>query len=204
METDIARSRIVADGVKEPLFTAALREAFRKVMETEDYREWVEYRRYLRKKELGTTLNQRKEELQKKEQRWVYLKGKLLHKEPSNEHDVRALLWKLEGMNALPFYNFRTLEHTAQRGIDVIAEYQEKDFSEKKLFQAIEVEHILENYSDHDHIPEQTSLIIAWDSRHRDKLTKVESNWKYVWEYAGHNLNVILLKYIPELEIKTK
>ncbi len=115
METDIARSRIVADGVKEPLFTAALREVFRKVMETEDYREWVKYRRYLRKKELGTTLNQRKEELRKKEQRWVYFKGKLLHKEPSSEHDVRALLWKLEGMNALPFYNFRTLEHTAQK-----------------------------------------------------------------------------------------
>jgi hypothetical protein len=204
VETDMARSRIVADGVKEPLFTPALREAFRKVMETEDYREWVEYRRYLRKKELGTTLNQRKEDLQKKEQRWVYFKGMLLHKEPSSEHDVRALLWKLEGMNTLPFYNFRTLEHTAQRGIDVIAEYQEKDFSEKKLFQAIEVEHILENYSDHDHIPEQTSLIIAWDSKHRDKLTKAESNWKYVWEYAGHNLNVILLRYIPELEIKTK
>ena len=204
IETDIARSRTVADGVKEPLFTAALREAFRKVMETEDYREWAKYRRYLRKKELGTTLNQRKEELQTKEQRWVYFKGKLLHKEPSSEQDVRALLWKLEGMDGLPFYNFRTLEHTAQRGIDIIAEYQEKDFSERKLFQAIEVEHILENYSDHDHVPEQTSLIIAWDSKHRDKLTKVECDWKYVWEYTGHNLNIILLKYIPEIEVKTK
>lgn len=48
------------------------------------------------------------------------------------------------------------------------------------------------------------SLIIVWDSKHRDKLTKVENNWQYVWEYVGHSLNVILLKYIPELEIKTK
>lgn len=204
VETDIARSRIVADGVKEHLLTAVLREAFRKVMKTNDYNEWVRHRRYLRKKELGTTLNQRKEDLQKNEQRWVYFKGELLHKEPSSEQDTRALLWKLEGMNGLPYFNFRTLEHTAQKGIDIIAEYQEKDFSEKKLFQAIEVEHILENYSDHDHVPEQTSLIVAWDSKNRDKLTKVEDDWKYVWEYLGNNLNVILLKYIPEIEVKMK
>jgi len=204
VETDIARSRIVSDGVKEPLFTAGLREAYRKAMETEDYKEWVKYRRELKKKDLGKTLNQRKDELLKKEQKWVFYNNELIHKEPDNEHDVRALLWKLEGIKAFPFYYFRTLEHTAQKGIDVIAEYQEKDFSEKKLYQAVEVEHILENYSDHDHVPEQTSLIIAWDSKNRDKLTKVEGEWKYVWEYAGNNLNVVLLRYLPNIEVKSK
>lgn len=205
VETDIARSRIVSDGIKEPLFTAALREAYRKVMETEDYKEWVKYRRDLKRKDLGETLNQRKDDLQKREQKWVFYSKELIHKEPNNEQDVRALLWKLEGMKALPFHYFRTLEHTAQKGIDVIAEYQEKDFSEKKLYQAVEVEHILENYADHDHVPEQTSLIIAWDSKNRDRLTKVEGEWKYVWEYdAGNNLNVILLKYLSNIEVKTR
>jgi hypothetical protein len=204
IETDIARSRIVSDGVKEPLFTAALREAYRKTMDTEDYKEWVKYRRDLKKKDLGQTLNQRKDELQKREQKWVFYNGELIHKEPDNEQDVRALLWKLEGMKALPLHYFRSLEHTAQKGIDVIAEYQEKDFSEKKLYQAIEVEHILENYADHDHVPEQTSLIIAWDSKSRDDLTKVEGEWKYVWQYVGNNLNVILLRYLPKIEVKAK
>lgn len=204
IETDIARSRIVSDGIKEPLFTAALREAYRKIMDTEDYKEWVKYRRDLKKKDLGQTLNQRKDELQKANQKWIFYKGKLIHKEPNNEQDVRALFWKLEGMEALPFFYFRSLEHTAQKGIDVIAEFQEKDFSGKKLYEAIEVEYILENYDDHDHVPEQTSLIIAWDSRNREKLTKVEGEWKYVWAYAGNNLNVILLKYLPNIEVKTK
>jgi hypothetical protein len=204
IDTDMARSRIVSDGVKEPLFTAALREAFRKIMETEDYKEWVKYRRELKRKELGVTLNQRKDALLRKEQQWVYYDGELIHKEPGNEQDVRALLWKLEGLKALPFYYFRTLEHTAQKGIDIIADYQEKDFSEKKLFQAVEVEHILENYSDHDHVPEQTSLIIAWDSKDRTKLTKIEGEWKYVWEFGGVNLNIILLKYLPKIELKTR
>lgn len=202
IDTDIARSRIVSDGIKEPLFTAALREAFRKIGETDDYKEWVKYRRELKKKDLGTTLNQRKEKMLEREQKWVYFKEELIHKEPDNEYDVRALLWKLEGLKALPYHYFKTLEHTAQKGIDIIAEYQEKDFSEKKLFQAVEAEHMLENYSDHDHVPEQTSLIIAWDSRNRDKLIKTEGEWKYVWEYMGVNLNVVLLRYIPGIEIK--
>lgn len=204
IDTDIARSRIVSDGVREPLFTGAVRECFRNVMNTDDYQEWVQYRRELKRKDLGASLNQRKDALLRREQKWVFHNGELVHKEPDNEQDVRALLWKLEGLRALPFYYFRTLEHTAQKGIDIIAEYQEKDFSEKKLFQAVEVEHILENYSDHDHVPEQTSLIIAWDSNNRDKLTKVEDEWKYVWGYTGLNLNVVLLKYLPEIEVKVK
>jgi len=204
IETDIARSRIVSDGIKEPLFTAALREAYRKIMDTEDYKEWVRYKRNLKKKDLGQTLNQRKDELQKANQKWVFYKGELIHKEPDNEQDTRALIWKLEGMKALPFFYFRSLEHTAQKGIDVIAEFQEKDFSGKKFYEAIEVEHILENYDDHDHVPEQTSLIIAWDSKKWEKLTKVEGEWKYVWSYAGNNLNVILLKYLPNIEVKSK
>jgi len=201
VETDIARSRIVSDGVKEPLFTAGLREVFRKIMETSDYKEWVKYRRALKKKELAETLNHRKEQLMKRD-RWIFYNRELLHKEPENEQDVRALLWKLEALKALPFYYFKTLEHTAQKGIDVIAEYQEKEHSEKKLFQAIEVEFILEHYHDHDHVPEQTSLIIAWDSKKKERLTKVEGEYRYVWEYSGVNLNVLLLKYIPGIEIK--
>lgn len=204
IDTDMARSRIVSDGVREPLFTAATREAFRKIMETDDYKDWVKYRRDLRRKELGQTLTQRKEALLKGEQKWVYYDGELIHKEPDNEQDVRALLWKLEALKALQFHYFKTLEHTAQRGIDVIADYQEKDFSERKLFQAVEVEHILENYSEHDHVPEQTSLIIAWDSKNRDKLTKVEGEWKYVWNCGGQNLNVILLKYLPKIELRLR
>jgi hypothetical protein len=204
IDTDMARSRIVADSAKGPLFTSALREAFRKVMDTNDYKDWVGYRRALRRRELAESLNQRKEALLGREQLWVFCDGNLVHKKPTNEQDTRALLWKLEGLNAFPFHYFRTLEHTAQKGIDIIADCQEKDCSEKKLFQAVEVEYMLENYSDHDHVPEQTSLIIAWDSDDRDKLTKVTGEWRYVWEYMGVSLNVVLIRYLPRIKVKAK
>ena len=204
VDTNIARSEINADGIKDILFTKALKKAYRKVKDSTDYKEWVKYRRDLRKKELGKSLNQRKEILTSKEQKWIYFKSVLVHKEPKNEKDLLALLWKLEGLNALPFYYFKSLEHTAQKGIDIIADFQETDISEKKLFVSVEAEYILENYENHDHVPEQTSLIIAWDSKSHSDLIKGKNKWSYQWEYLGEKLNVILLKYIPDIEVKTK
>ena len=204
VDTDIARSRIIADGTKDKLFKKAVKRAYSNIMETEDYKEWVKYRRELRKKELGKSLNERKEILRSKDQKWVYYKGNLIHKEPDNEHDLLALLWKLEGLKALPFYYFRSLEHTHQKGIDVIADFQEFDFSEIKMFQSVEAENILENYADHDHVPDQTSLIIAWKSKNRNKLIKGKNEWSYRWEYLDNKIDVVLLKYIPDLEIKPK
>ena len=204
VDTDIARSRIISDGVKDKLFKKALRKAYRKVMDTEEYKEWVKYRRDLRNKDLGKNLNDRKDLLSNKHQKWVYYKNILIHKEPDCENDLLALLWKLEGLNALPFYYFRSLEHTAQKGIDMIANYQELDYSEKKLYQSIEAECFLENYANHDHVPEQTSLIIAWDSKKKSELIKKGNEWRYQWDYLDKMIDVILLKYIPELEVKTK
>lgn len=202
VETNIARSEINRDGIYYPLFEKALIEAFRKIKDTEDYKIWTRYVNDLRKKELAESLNERVEYLQKPEQKWVCYKGEKLHKVPDNEQDTHALLWKLEGKNALPFHYFKTLEHTAQKGIDIIGEFQEEEFYVKEIFRAIEVENMLENYDDHEHVPEQTALIIAWDSKSKENLTPTKKPYKFVWDYNGHKLTVYLIKYFPEIEIK--
>ena len=204
VDVDMARNAISPDPVRYWLFEDALRQAFRSIRDTEDYKEWVKFRRDLKKRDLGTSLNSRKEALLRSEQKWVYVDGELIHKVPENEEDTHALLWKLEGMKVLPFHYFRTLEHTAQEGIDIIAEYQETEYSEKKMFQSVEIEHILENYLQHDHVPEQTSVIIAWDSRKLDDLKKTELPSKFVWNLEGSNLTVYLIKRFPRIELKTK
>lgn len=107
VETNIARSQIITDGIREPLFLEALREAFRKVMDTDDYKEWVRYIRELRRKDLGETLNQRKDKLLQRDQKWVYYEGDLIHKEPEYEPDVRAILWKLEALKAMLFFTLK-------------------------------------------------------------------------------------------------
>jgi len=203
VETNMARSELSPDPIYYPLFEKALLEAFRKIKETDDYKEWIRYVRQLKRRELAISLEERIDELEKN-QRWVYVNGELIHKVPTNEEDTHALLWKLESLKALPFHYFKTLEHTAQKGIDIIGEYQEKEHSAKEKYRTIEVENILENYAKHDHVPEQTAIIIAWDSKDKDALTPTEVPYKFVWEYGGVNLTVYLIKYFPAIEIKNK
>jgi hypothetical protein len=209
VETNMSRSEISQDGIFYPLFEKALLEAFNKIKDISDYKEWVTYVKELRKKELAVSLNDRIEELTKSEQKWVYFNGELIHKVPDNEQDTRALLWKLEGMNALkkilPLFYFKTLEHTSQRGIDIIGEFQEEEHSAKQLYRTIEVENILENFDEHEHVPEQTALIIAWDSENKDKLIPTPGKpYKFYWDYNGVNLMVYLIRYFPGIEIKKK
>lgn len=203
IKTNMSRSEISADSTYYPLFEKALLEAFRKIKDTNDYKEWVKYVRELKRKELAVSLNERMHDLEKNE-KWVYVNGELVHKVPENEEDTRALLWKLESLKALPFYYFKTLEHTAQRGIDIIGEYQEKEHSAKEFYRAIEVENILENYAKHDHVPEQTAMIIAWDAKNKDDLIPTKEPYKFVWEYGGVNLTVFLIKDFTNIDIRSK
>lgn len=203
IETNMSRSEISADPKFFPLFEKAILEAFRKIKDTNEYKNWVKFVRDLKRKELAVSLNERVKELERNE-RWVYVNGELIHKVPGNEEDTRALLWKLESLKALPFHYFKTLEHTAQRGIDILGEYQEKEHSVREVYRAIEVENILENYSIHDHVPEQTALIIAWDSKNKDDLIQTNEPYKFTWEYEGVKLTVYLIKHFPDLEIRNK
>ena len=66
------------------------------------------------------TLEARKKKLEDPEQRWVFWhdaggKERIIHREPANEMDALATLWKLEGLGALPFHTFKTLEHWRKR-----------------------------------------------------------------------------------------
>jgi hypothetical protein len=204
IELNMSRSEISTDSTYYPLFEKALLEAFRRIKETEDYKTFVKTVRDLRQKELAVSLNERVTYLERNT-KWVFVNGELIHKVPENESDTHALLWKLESAKLLPFQYFKTLEHTAQVGIDIIGEYQENAQSLRQVYRAIEVEHMLENYGDHDHVPEQTSLIIAWDAKSKDELTKVEGEYKYIWHYdAKNNIPVYLIRHLPNLEIRDK
>jgi hypothetical protein len=161
IETDMSISKIVSSKSKQRLFASALKEGYKKIMETDDYKDWVKFLSEQEIRVVSESLNHRRQQLLGKDQEWVYYKDNLLFKKPEDEHDVHILLWKLEGMEAMPFQYFRTLEHTAQKEIDIIAEYQEKDSTELKEFASVEIEYILENYTDRNYTVGQTSLIIA-------------------------------------------
>jgi hypothetical protein len=203
IETDMTISKIASSKAKLRLFTSALKEGFKKIIETEDYKKWLEFLSDREHMEISETLSQRKKQLLGKDQKWIYYKDNIIYKEPENERDVHVLLWKLEGMGAIPLHHFKTLEHTAQKEVDIIAEIQEKDSSELTEFASVEVEYILENYVDYNYSAGQTDLIISWDSMDKNELNRTSESWKYKWKYRGVELDVILLKYLPSLEVKT-
>lgn len=184
-------------------FKFATKKAFKMFASQSVYKEFKRLYSRRKEKEKSILLNERKTELNNPKQEFVYYKDELLHRVPNNEQDTLALFWKLEGLKALPFHEFRSLEHTNQTGIDVIANYQEEDIGEKKICAAIEFEHTFENYIEHGHNPSQTSLIICWQIKNPKKLEKL-NQYKYRTTLEGKSVEIIEIKSFPGIEIKER
>lgn len=187
-------------------FEAAVREALREFTRRDDYKEYLDGREREKKKTTGATLEARKEALVAPSQRFVYVDGVegFIHREPENENDTLALLWKLEGMGRLPFRKFRTLEHTAIGGIDVIGDIQEKEGDEVNKFVAIEAEYICERFILHRHSPAQTRYIFCWKIRHPDDFQPTGDPYKFKREISGKTLQVFEISKFPNLHVHTR
>ncbi len=202
LNLNMARSWYVADS-KSRAFESAVRKAITKVRDLATYKQWVENEDRLRREELSESLNQRKQRLQDSSQKWVYLEGSLIHVEPRNEKDTLAVLWKLEALQKLPFYHFRSLEHASLEGIDLICDYQETKESQKRIFESVEVEYRLQSYPDHEHVPSQTGLIFCWEAKPMQNLEKV-TEYKSLWKLPGAVVPVYVVSKFPGIETKTK
>ena len=82
----------------------------------------------------------------------------MLSREPENENDTLAILWKLEALNGLPFKQFQTLGH-AGYGPDLIVHFQEDSQSNPERYVSVEVESRFYNYKAHD-IPHRCILAL--------------------------------------------
>lgn len=182
-------------------FKFATKKAFNLLASRPEYKDFLIRYSKRKEREKSIILNERKTKLNDPFQKYVYYKEKFLHRLPKNEHDTLALFWKLEGMGALPFSEFHSLEHTNQSGVDVIANYQEEEVGEKKFFVAVEFESSFEEYLEHGHNPAQTSLIICWEIKNPDKLEKLK-DYKYRATIQDVSIDVIEIKSFPDIEVK--
>lgn len=129
-------------------------------------------------------LEENKRGLGSPNQNWVVLKnndkesGVILSREPENEADVLAILWKLEALGALPFRRFQTLGNF-KKGPDLIAHFQEDERSNPERYATIEVENKFYNYIPHGHIAQQYPKVICWDLGQTPKLRIEPTNKKY-------------------------
>ena len=205
-EMDIRRSGINDGAVKET-FDRAVKNLLRRVADSDGYRTFVAYTK--REKEIrgAETLEARKRTLERPEQRWVYWvdasgKRRRIHREPENEHDALAVLWKLEMLGALPFHQFESLEHGSS-GADIIAHFRENAESNPERFVTIEAESTFTNYKAHGHNPSQMPIVICWDiGRSRQvRLKDTNVSWKFVAEVGDIGVRIFALAKMPGVQV---
>lgn len=205
-EMNISRSGINDGAVKEA-FDRSVKSLLRRVADSEDYKTFVLYTKRAKDIRGAETLDQRKRSLERAEQMWTYWvnpangERRRLHREPENEQDTLAVLWKLEALGALPFTAFESLEHGGS-GADMIAHFRESPESNPERFVTIEAEYVFSNYKSHGHNPSQMPTVICWDLSKSRKIKLKDTNlsWKFVAEAGDQNVRVYVISRMPNIQ----
>jgi hypothetical protein len=122
---------------------------------------------------------------------------------PSCENELVALYMKLETLGMIPFA-CKVLEYTSRAGIDALANHRIAPAGAFSLYAPVEFEYSLENYFDHEHPMDQTTLIICWEANEdvcSDRCRSTPDRWLYFAIGANVDIPVLVLSKIPELEI---
>jgi len=210
-EMNISRSGLV-DSPKTLEFKKAVTEIFQRI---ESSNEYLTFRRLSEKEKIekqSDILDQEKRKIVSSEQTWVVLdregeKPVVLIREPKYEHEVNAIIWKLEALGALPFEKFETLAYIgAVKGPDILASFQEEKGSEPQQATVIEIEINFYNYKNHGHIPAQYPKVICWDipaSGRKAKLIKTKKRYKYTINEKDFQVHVFVIKLMEGIKILT-
>ncbi len=205
-EMNISRSAI-NDGAFKEVFDRCVKGVLRRVADSEDYRSFVVYTKRAKDIRGAETLDARKQALESIEQRWVFWTNpasherRQIHREPENEQDTLAVLWKLEALGALPFTKFESLEHGGS-GADIIAHFREGPESNPERFATVEAEYMFSNYKSHGHNPSQMPIVICWDLSKSRKIKLRDTNlpWKFLAEAEDTNVRVYVLSHMPNIQ----
>jgi hypothetical protein len=204
---DLARGDYRREDDRATAFERALKSAIAELLTRKEYRVYLENKRKEEQKKKSEELDNRKKALMSNKQRYVFVEGKEepIHREPENEWDVLAIIWKLEGMNKTMFPYFKSLDHTSPRkgGIDIVAHIKEDEAGEINRFTSIEIENEFSSFKTHKHYPPQTSYIICWKVEDPDVLEKAKERYKYFKKINDHIVKVFVLSELPGIRVET-
>lgn len=202
-EMNISRSGLVDSALTEH-FKRLVGEAIDQVEDTQRHRDFRQVPKRRKEKTSAKELKSRKEELESPDQAWVYWVHEendapiRLLREPINETDTLAILWKLEALAALPFATFETLAYSG-RGADLIVHFQEDESANSERFATFEVEYRFYNFKAHGHFIPQFPTVICWEVNPRPKMSvkKTGKPFKHVVQLEETTLRIFTLKDIP-------
>lgn len=211
-EMNISRSSLV-DSPKTLQLKNQVIEIFQRIESSEEY---LKFRRLPEKTKFtkqSDVLAEEKRIIENQDQNWVVLERPgsepiVLIREPKNEQEVNALIWKLEALNALPFEKFKTLAYIgATKGPDMLAHFQEEKGSEPQRGIVIEVENNFYNYKVHGHVPSQYPKVICWDipaSGRKVKINKTQKRYKFTQNLSEYQVHVFVIKLMDGIKIYSK
>jgi hypothetical protein len=211
-EMNISRSALV-DSPKTVELKKVVGELFQRIESSEIY---LIFRRLPEREKVekqGDILAEEKRKIELPEQNWVVLdKGGndlvVLMREPQNETEVNALIWKLEALHALPFEKFVTLAYIgAAKGPDLLVNFQEDKASEPLRATIIEVENNFYNYKTHGHTPSQYPKVICWDvpaSGRKAKINKTQKPYKFTLSAEEYQVHIYSIKYMDSIRVLSR
>jgi len=166
-----------------------------------------------KRQESATYLAEQKRAIESEDQNWVILQREgfepvLLMREPQNENEVNALIWKLEALEALPFEKFQSLGYIgAKRGPDLLVNFQEDKDSEPYRAIVIEIENKFYSYTAHGHYSSQYPRVICWDAPtqgRKDRLSTTNRKYKFTITKDDFQVHVFLLKQFDGIRVVSR
>lgn len=212
-EMNISRSGLV-DSARTLELKREVAEIFRRLESSSEYLTFRTLQEKEKKEQHAIVLAEEKRLIEHKDQNWVIYQKEneqpiVLIREPRNEAEVNAILWKLEALNALPFKYFRTLAYIgAGKGPDILAVYQEESGSEPQRATVFEIELNFYNYKSHGHTPAQYPKVLCWDipaSGRKVKLTKSPTRgYKYTINTGDYQVHIFVIKQMEGIKVMSR
>lgn len=198
--------------------TIAFKEAVKNLLETlETSQEYLEKFRSIpatkKRQESASYLADQKCIIESEDQNWVILQREgqesvLLMREPQNESEVNALIWKLEVLESLPFEKFQSLGYIgAKRGPDLLVNFQEEKDSEPYRGIVIEIENKFYSYTAHGHYSAQYPKVICWDAPtqgRKDRLSTTNRKYKFTITKEEYQVHVFILKQFDGIRVVSR
>jgi len=211
-EMNISRSGLV-DSPKTLELKKVVAELFERVESSDAF---LTFRRLPDREKVetqGGILAEEKRKIELPEQNWVVFERAandlvVLVREPQNEEEVNALIWKLEALGALPFETFTTLAYIgASKGPDLLVNFQEDKISEPFRATIVEVENNFYNYKTHGHTPSQYPKVICWEvptSGRKAKINKTAKPYKFTLSTDEYQVHIYAIKYMDRVKILSR
>lgn len=211
-EMNISRSALV-DSAKTLELRKVVIELFQRVESSDIY---LAFRRLPEREKVekqGGILAEEKRKIESPDQNWVVFESAgndpiVLIREPQNEAEVNALIWKLEAMGALPFETFTTLAYIgAAKGPDLLVNFHEDKSSEPYRATVVEVENNFYNYKTHGHTPTQYPKVLCWDvpaSGRKAKINKTQKPYKFTMSTDEYQVHIYAIKYMDGIKVLSR